>query len=379
MAGSGRRIRVGIDGSLACSKRPTGVEWFARAMLAELIHLAAPDVDWFLYLPPYGDPGVPIPPHVSARYRPDVNTLIKTPWLVAQTWRDRLDVVHAFGHLLPNGCRGRRLITVHDTAFDAYPDCYPAGDAERAHAQVAEACAKAARIVVPSDATRANLIRDYGYPEARIDILYEGARPNFSPGQPGPLPEKVRAAGITGPFLLCVGRIDRRKNLERVIQAYREVVRAGTPCGGLVIAGPEDSGSAEVRQRLADGTVPGERIVATGYVTDEELVDLYRAAAALVYPSLAEGFGLPVLEAMTCGTPVITSNVSSMPEVAGNAGLLVDPADTAAIAAAMRLLLTDPEVSERLKRDGRAQAARFSWKASAERLLDSVRRTANQS
>ncbi|MCC2672395.1 MAG: mshA 6 [Armatimonadetes bacterium] len=372
----GRRLRIGLDGSLACSKRPTGVEHFARSLLHELLRVEAPDLEWFLYLPPYGDPGTEVPPGVRVRYRPDVNTLIKTPWLVAQTWRDRLDAMYAFGHCLPGGCRGKVVLTVHDTAFDDYPDCYPEGVAVRAHDSVVHTCRQAARIAVPSQATRHNLETTYSYPADRIDVLLEGARPVFQPGAPGSLPQRVLDAGITEPFLLSVGRIDRRKNVARVIEAYRMLVEQGVPCGGLVIAGPDDHGSAEVRERLAGGKVPGECVVFTGYVEEAELVALYRTAAAVVYPSFAEGFGLPVLEAMACGAPVITSNVSSLPEVAGDAGLLVDPSDLGEIAGAMRRLLTDPDLRGTLAGAGLRRASEFSWRQSAERLTDCFRRTA---
>lgn len=371
-----RRLRIGIDGSLASSKRPTGVEHFARSLLAELLRLDLPDIEWFLYLPPYATIGSEVPRHVNARYRPDVNTLIKKPWLIGNTWRDRLDVMYAFGHLLTPGCRGRAVLTVHDLAFDEYPDCYPPGAAETAHAQVVASCKQAHCFAVPSEATKAGLIAGYGYPAERIHVIYEGSRPVFTPGPAGPLPQKVVEAGVTSPYFLSVGRLDRRKNVERVIDAYRGLVRAGSGCGGLVIVGPDDSGSEAVRARVAAGKVEGERIVMTGYLDDAEMITLFRGAAAVVYPSLAEGFGLPVLEAMACGVPTITSCVSSMLEVGREAALLVDPMDTAAIETAMQRILTEEGLRERLTAAGLARAAELTWSGSAERLVDVLRRAA---
>lgn len=364
--------RIAIDASLACSKRPTGVEHFARSLLAELVRLDLPEVEWCVYLPPFGDPGCELPPTVRTRYRPDVNTLIKQPWFAAQTWRDHVDVVYAFGHLSMPACRGKYVLTVHDLAFEEYPDCYPPGAPETARTQVRETCRRATRIVVPSEATRQALIAGYGYPSQKIDVILEGSRDVFSPGAPGPLPARVIEAGIRDPFLLSVGRLDRRKNVERVIEAYRTLVRRGVPCGGLVIAGPDDSGAPEVRARLEAGRVEGERIVTTGYVQEEELLSLNRQAAVVVYPSLAEGFGLPVLEAMACGTAVVTSNVSSMPEVAGDAALLVDPHSADAIADALQRVLTETGLREKLQARGLRQAQKLTWKASAERLAASL-------
>lgn len=367
-----REWRIGIDGTLACSKRPTGVEYFARSLLQELVAIEVPGVRWHLYLPPYGDQGLRIPEPVRVRVRPDVNTMIKTPWSVLHTWRDRLDVLYSFGHLLPPAARGRRVITIHDTAYDHFPDCYPAGIPARANAEVRRALGMATRVVVPSEATRQCLIEDYDYVADRIDVIYEGSRAVFTPGTPTALPERVRAAGVHDPFLLCVGRLDRRKNLERVIDAYRMVIRDGVPCGGLVIVGPDDSGSEQVRSRLASGQVAGEKIVTTGYLGEDEIVNLYRAAAVLVYPSMAEGFGLPVLEAFSCGTPVITSNRSSMPEVAGSAALLVDPENTADLAVAMRRLLSEGDLQSRLAAAGLARSREFSWRRSAELLVPAL-------
>jgi len=370
-----RPLRVGIDGSLACSKRPTGVEHFAQALLQEVVRVDAPDVEWYLYLSPLGDPGSEIPKSVRTRSRPDVNTLIKTPWLVAQSWRDRVDIMYAFGHILPSGCYGKHVLTVHDTAFDDYPDCYPPGAAEQAHLSVQKTCRQAARIVTPSYATRGCLESTYRFPGERIDVLLEAGRSVFHPGPAGPLPAPAVAAGITAPYLLSVGRIDRRKNVARVIDAYRALLRRGVGCGGLLIVGPEDTGSPEVKERLAAGQVPGERIAFTGYVDEAQLVSLYRGAAVVAYPSFAEGFGLPVLEAMACGTPVVTSNVSSLPEVAGDAALQVHPGDTSAIADALARLLTDERLHRKLSEAGMRRAAEFSWTKSAGRLVESFRRT----
>lgn len=364
-----KRYRIGIDGSLASSKRPTGVEHYARSLLQEILRLDVPEVEWFVYLPPFANIGAPIPKHVKARFRPDVNTLIKVPWLVSNTWRDRLDVFYSFGHLVPPGCRGSRVITIYDTAFDHFPDCYPPGDAERTHAELVRVTPGASRIIAPSLATRDALVNTYGYPERNVHLMLGGYRPTFCPGPAGPLPARVVDAGIQAPFILTVGRLDRRKNLERVIEAYRLLLRKGVPCGGLVIVGPDDTGSRDVQERLEKGRVEGERIVRTGYLGDEGLVPLYRSAAVFAYPSLAEGFGLPVLEAMACGAPTLTSNVSSMPEVGGDAALLVDPTSTEAIADGIERMLVDEALRHHLSVAGAARAREFTWKRSAELTL----------
>jgi glycosyltransferase involved in cell wall biosynthesis len=373
-------IRVGLDAQLACTRRPTGVEHYARSLLRELLRLDAPDLKFYLYLSPFADPGCEIPETAVKRVRPDVNTLVKQPWLTSRTWLDRLQVIYSFGHQLPALCRGRQVVTVYDTAFDLFPDTYAPGAAVRAHREVAASARRACRIQVPSQATRRALASDYGYPEDRVDVFLGGYRECFVPGPagdlPAPLQAKLAAGGIRPPFILSVGRLDRRKNVERVIEAYRILLARGVECGGLVIVGPEDSGSAEVRRRLTEGRVEGERIVTTGYLGDAELAPLYRAAAVNAYPSLAEGFGLPVLESLASGTPTITSNVSSLPEAAGAAALLVDPHDVQELAAALTRVLTEPGLRADLAAAGPRHAAAFTWRRSAELLLAGLRRAA---
>jgi alpha-1,3-rhamnosyl/mannosyltransferase len=371
-----KRVRIGIEAGLASSKHPTGVEHYARSLLYELLRLETQAVEWFVYLSPHADTGTPLPPAVNARFRPDVNTLIKTPWLIGNTWRDRLDVIYSFGHRLPTGCCGRRVITVYDTAFDQFPDCYPPGDAQLAHAEVSASLSRAQAAVVPSAATRDALVANYGYAASNVHVMLGGYRSSFRPGAPGSLPDRVTEAGIQAPFLLSVGRLDRRKNVERVIEAYRLLLRQGVPCGGLVIVGPDDTGTAEVHERLRKSRVAGERIVTTGYLGDTGLVPLYQAAAVFAYPSLAEGFGLPVLEAMACGTPTVTSKVSSMPEVADSAALLVDPMDTTDIANAIGRILTTPSLRDCLSEAGIQRARELTWTRSAELVLDGLLKTA---
>jgi glycosyltransferase involved in cell wall biosynthesis len=164
-----------------------------------------------------------------------------------------------------------------------------------------------------------------------------------------------------------------RKNVARAVLAFGRLVREERVADlSLVIAGHPASPGGPAAAVARDPTLR-ERIVETGYVADEELAALYRSALAFVYPSLYEGFGLPALEAMQCGTPVITSNVSSLPEVVGDAGVLVDPHDTDALSAAMRALHRDPARRDALRQHGLARAAQFSWERSAASTIAAYR------
>jgi glycosyltransferase involved in cell wall biosynthesis len=230
---------------------------------------------------------------------------------------------------------------------------------------------RAARIATVSEFSRQDLIRTYRLAPEKVAVTYNGVAPRFTPrhGSNDETASVRRRFGIERDFLLAVGSLQPRKNLARLIRAYarlREECESFTP--QLVIAGRQlwlaDEVFAEItRQRWA------RDVIVTGYVADEELPALYRAASALVYPSLFEGFGLPPLEAMACGTPVVTSNTSSLPEVVGDAALKVDPYDESAIAQAMLTVTTDQQLRAHLREAGPQQARRFTWRAAAEKTL----------
>lgn len=273
-------------------------------------------------------------------------------WLLRQ-----LDLVHATSAAVPP-VRGRPLIaTVHDVAFRRFPDAYPASGRhfhERAARIVA---AEAARILVPSAATARDLTDLYGVEPARITVTPLGAEP-----PPAPDPAKARSLldrlGVRGPFLLAVGTLEPRKNLLRLVAAFAEAA-AELPEHHLVVAGPAGWGES-----LRPEAVP-PRVLLAGPVDEPTLHGLYDAAELLAYPSTYEGFGLPVVEAMLHGTPVLTSDRSSLPEVASDAALLVDPTDEHAIAKGLVQLASDSALRARLAAAGRARAARFTWPATA--------------
>ncbi|HEX9342365.1 MAG TPA: glycosyltransferase family 1 protein [Actinomycetota bacterium] len=273
-------------------------------------------------------------------------------WLLRQ-----LDLVHATSAAVPPA-RGKPLVaTVHDVAFRRFPDAYPASGRhfhERAARIVAD---EAARVLVPSAATARDLTEFYGVEAERITVTPLGAEP-----PPAPDPGKARGLldrlGVRGPFLLAVGTLEPRKNLLRLVAAFAEAA-AELPEHHLVVAGPAGWGAS-----LRPEAVP-PRVALAGPVDEATLHGLYDAADLLAYPSTYEGFGLPVVEAMLHGTPVLTSDRSSLPEVAGDAALLVDPTDEHAIAKGLVELTADRALRDRLIAAGRARAARFTWEATA--------------
>jgi glycosyltransferase involved in cell wall biosynthesis len=270
-----------------------------------------------------------------------------------------LDLVHATSAAVPPP-RGSPLVaTVHDVAFRHFPQAYPASG-RRFHERATRiAVGEAALVLVPSAATARDLERLYGLEPARVRVTPLGADPPPDPLDPAPARRLLGRLGVRGPFLLAVGTLEPRKNLERLLAAFA-VAAAELPEHQLVVVGPAGWGRA-----LPSAAAATARVVLAGSVDEMTLHGLYASADGLTYPSLYEGFGLPVLEAMAHGTPVLTSDRSSLPEVAGDAALLVDPADADAIAKGMVELVSDGELRARLAASGRRRAAAFSWSATA--------------
>lgn len=266
-------------------------------------------------------------------------------------------------------CKG--IVVVHDLSFRAHPEYFPRPVAWYMRWLTGLAVRQAHLVITVSEFSRGELLRFYAVDEGKVVSIHNGVGADFRPASDDATVAADRAAiaryGVTSPYILAVGNIHPRKNLARLLDAYlmlRER-RAWTP--PLVWAGMERWGSGVLLERARAAGV-----ILTGFVAQADLPALYRQANMLVYPSLYEGFGLPPVEAMACGTPVITSNTTSLPEVVGEAALLVDPMDTAAIAGAMERLLDDHTLCERLRRAGLERAAMFSWERTASRLLEQL-------
>jgi alpha-1,3-rhamnosyl/mannosyltransferase len=214
-----------------------------------------------------------------------------------------------------------------------------------------------------SESTRSDAVRLLGLDPAKIQVIYPGIAEPFFKATP--------ACGLSRPYILFVGTIEPRKNVDTLLDAYALLPLALRAEFDLVLAGPVGWANPRTLARLRSGE-GGVRYL--GYVPEEELPGLTAGATVFVYPSLYEGFGLPLGQAMAAGVPLVTSNVSSMPEVAGDAALLVDPRSPAEIAAAMARLLESPDLRARLAQHGRARAQRYTWETCARQSLEFFRR-----
>jgi glycosyltransferase involved in cell wall biosynthesis len=264
---------------------------------------------------------------------------------------------------------GQRLVvTVHDLAFLVHPELFTARWRLLHRAGLLRAVRAAHAVVVPSRHTARDLLRRTRLDSARLHVVPLAA----SPPRPRPqaeLEEALARLKVPRPYLLSVGTLEPRKNLVRLVRAYRRV--APRLPHALVLAGPMGWRPQPLLRAVAEGGAG--RVVLTGAVSEGDLDALYRGAQAFAYPSVYEGFGLPVLEAMARGVPCVVSTSSSLPEVAGEAALLVDPRSVAGLAEALERVLTDRDLADRLREAGLARAAQFSWEETARRTLDVYR------
>jgi glycosyltransferase involved in cell wall biosynthesis len=234
---------------------------------------------------------------------------------------------------------------------------------------------RVAHIIAVSHFTKQRIMERFGVPDEKITVIWNGVEDRYRPAREADILSMREALGLGNrPYLLSVGSLEPRKNLSRLLAAWAMLKPTSGSDPQLVVAGMK--GNAQVFSDARTGPVP-PNVLFPGYVDERYLPALYSGALAAVYPSLYEGFGLPPLEAMACGTPVITSNVTSLPEVVGNAALLINPLDAYSIAAAMSKVIEDGELREDLIRKGFCRAALFSWDQTAAQTWALLRRHAD--
>ena len=277
-----------------------------------------------------------------------------------------LQLYHATEHLLPR-LAAPAVLTVHDLIFERYPEHHTRRNSWFLRLAMPRFCRAATAIIAVSRHTARDLQELYQIPAAKLHVIHEGIEPRF---QPAPPAECLRVKAVYSPerpYLLMVGTLEPRKNHVTALRALARLKAQGWPGGQqyrLVIVGGEGWLFSSVRSEVARLGLEAD-VHFAGYVPGADLPPLYSGAAALLLPSLYEGFGFPVLEAMACGAPVICSNVSSLPEVAGDAALFHTPLDDEELAAQMQRLLADPELSAGLRQRGLAWAPRFRWETTA--------------
>ncbi|NJO83116.1 MAG: glycosyltransferase family 4 protein [Blastochloris sp.] len=293
--------------------------------------------------------------------------------LSAEMLRHPPDTLFIPAHVLPLAVpllrKTRTVVTVHDLGYLRFPEAHTRVQRLYLRLSTLWSARVATHIIAISSATRADLVRMTGVSPEKITVVHHGLSPRFRPVEDRALVDAaLERYRITTPYFLYVGTIQPRKNLERLIESFARLDishaqhHLQSPISNLqlVLAGKRGWLSESIVQRVAELGIT-DRVRFTGYVDDADLPALLSGACAFVFPSLYEGFGMPVLEAMACGAPVLTANTSSLPEVAGDAALLIDPENTDAMTDGLARLLEDASLRADLRARGLARAAQFTW------------------
>ena len=366
-------MRIGIDASRLAVGQRTGTENYAFQVTRGLIRLAA-EQPLTLYF--NGAPseavlaGLDPSPGIDIKVIPfrRLWTHLRLSRELAQHPPDRLFVP---AHVLPIWHPKASVVTVHDLGYLYFPQAHTRASRTYLDLSTRFSASQARQVIAVSQATKNDLVRHYNIDPAKITVIYHGYdAQHYRPVPAGPDRQAVRARyGLsTGRFLLYVGTLQPRKNLNRLMEAFEKLL-VDEQFGDvqLVLGGRAGWLSQPIVEaaQVLEKKYPG-RVMLPGYLKDEDLPLLLNEASAFVFPSLYEGFGMPVLEALGSGCPVVCSNSSSLPEVAGEAALYHHPLDTTALTEALRRILTQPQLAEELRQKGFQQAARFSWEKCAE-------------
>lgn len=362
---------IGVDASRAVADQRTGTENYSL-YLTQALEEQAGEHQLRLYFNAPPTVGV-LPETGQARHR-------VIPWprlwthfrLSAELLHHRPDALFVPAHVLPLVCPVPGVVTVHDLGYLAYPDTHRPFQRWYLHWTTRRHVREAAHLLADSDATRRDLISHYGAHTEHITVVYPGLDPTFRPIADPDRQATARARyGIAPDYVIHVGTLQPRKNIGRLLDAFEQLIESQfstlTSRFQLVLAGKVGWLADDLMARVQ---ALGDRVVLTGHVAQEDLPALISGARALAMPSLYEGFGFPVLEAMACGTPVVAADASSLPEVAGDAALLVDPHNADALSAALQRVLTDTDLQAELCRRGQARAREFTWHRAGQQVWD---------
>jgi len=360
---------VGIDASRAVSLRPTGTETYSRRLIQALLDLDTPHRFrlYFRAPPPAGD-------FAAADRRvipfPRLWSHVRLSWEIARRPPDLLFVP---AHVLPIIHPRRSVVTVHDLGYLHFPRAHPLRQRLYLDLSTRWSARAAAHLLADSQATKADLVARYRTPPEKVTVAYPGSDESLSPVRdPAAIAAAKARYGIRGDYFLYLGTLQPRKNLATLIAAFAALQpETLKPETALVIAGQKGWLYHDLFDPVRRLGLEG-RVCFPGYVAEADKAALLSGALAFVFPSLYEGFGLPVLEAQACDCPVVCANTSSLPEVAGDSALLVAPTDAAALTAALARLAGDPSLRADLVERGRTNLRRFSWERCARTVLDVI-------
>ena len=356
--------RIAIDAHMV-GTHETGNETYVRGLVGGLRQIDGRN-EYALYTT---DPALLPPAMVGGRFRPrriaPGANIPRLLWgMPRAARRDRLDLLHVT-YTLPPALPCRTVVTVHDISYLILPETFSPRDRLLLSLAVPLSMRRADRVLTVSEHARGDILKRYRLDPAKVVAIPNGLEARFRPERDAARIAAIRQHyRLPDAYLLAVGNLQPRKNLRRLIEAFAALRRDGRITAKLVLVGKTLWRESEIFAAIQGYGLETE-VIATGYVPEDDLPAIYSAAAAFVYPSLYEGFGLPPLEAMACGTPVVTSNTSSLPEVVGDAALTVEPTATGDLARAIGRVLSDDTLRQDLITRGIARARLFSWERAA--------------
>lgn len=373
-------MRIGLDG-IPLANLKTGIGHYTFELARSLALLAPSDefelISPFPFRAELSDQQLPL--NLRTRKAP-VNLLSKRWWAVglpSYVGRAEYALFHGTNYDIPLWKRCPTVVTIHDLSVILHPHLHTPRIARRARRRLPVMARAATMIITATEAGKREVCEHLKVGPERVAVTPYAPRRAF---RPVPLEQTVevrRRLGVEDEFLLFVGTIEPRKNLFTLIRAYEEILRRNSLRPQLVIAGMQGWLMDDLFSYIKRAGI-GDRLCFTGYLSEEDLSALYSSCRVFIYPSLYEGFGLPPLEAMACGAPVITSRIGSIMEVVGSAARLIEPTDAEALAQSIIKLLEDDGERERLRRAGRERALRFTWEKTAQQTLGIYRQVINR-
>ncbi|MFA6446668.1 MAG: glycosyltransferase family 1 protein [Patescibacteria group bacterium] len=367
---------IGIDASRANKSNKTGVEWYSWHLIQELKKITPGDGNsWVLYTNEMLKNGLEKLP--EAWYEVRAHWPVGKGWtqvrLSWELWRRPTEVFFVPAHVLPRVCPKKSVVTVHDIGFHKFPALYKPRDKAFHEWSTKDIAKRAARIITVSEFSGREISQAYGIDPSRIAITYNGVdhdvyRPIADMFE---IEDKLRRYQVPKPYFLCIGRLEAKKNIVNLVRAFN-LLKARRGIGDpvkLVLIGNPGFRYEEIKKEIETSPVKQD-IIQLGYVPEVDLPALINAAEALIHPSWYEGFGIPPVQAMACGCPVLSSNAASLPEVIGpDAGLFFPPDQLEPMANCMNRILSEPELRQKLRTAGLSRAAIFTWKNTAQKTL----------
>lgn len=376
------KIRIGIDISRTIEEK-TGVGYYAKNLIHALAKIDYEN-DYFLFGIFYDcfpknwkKAMIPKAPNFKLHQKNSLTWLVRKKWEKGGKYKEKLlgeiDLLHCTAYTMPPVTKPKVIVTIHDLSCFVYPHYHTEANYHFITRNVHQAARKASFIIADSISTQREISRFLHTPEEKMKVIYLAAGDRFKEKlSPTSIAQIKKKYNIRKPYFFTVGSLEPRKNLANALIAYKALLEIGKYDYQFVISGGK-GWKNELLYQLLQKLNLDDYLVFTGYVPEEDLPALYQGAEAFVYPSFYEGFGLPVLEAMSSGTPVITSNTSSLPEVAGDAAILVNPGEIFDLYEAMESVISKPSLREELKLKGLKQSKKFSWEKTAQQTLEVYR------